>query len=921
MAEQFGIRLAVSPADLAASINNAIKQINSSNSLDKIKIGADTSELESAIKRIKSELASITGRSSTPKIELGTSRADGQITLDELAAFRKAEEALANPVGMAAVQAELNKTVEIVENLTRTISTFKAEYSAIGGANSTANSGGLIDPNAISERIKTAISGINITKPVEIPIAFKGVQEAVAALQQQVNGTVINISTSAVNSTHSIAGDAVSNAIKRAAEQTTEALKREDDFLADVNNKLSERRKLYLETGDVVSSIKSGSSSKNVIQNYLNGEEISRTLTVNYEQQRKEMDKTAAAAASLKGELDNVKTAYSNLNVPVPIKSEDIAKLDVEYESIKKHINKLQSSTTRYNEQAKAEIEAQIKALKQLAGVYREANSGGSTMRKRDIDTVKGVSSNVLNSFVSKISDSRVLSAVQGDIAGLKQTLDGVTDRAKLNGFLNQFDIFKSKVVAVTTQLKSADGAMDELQKGVTSLNKISNNTALYKNKGVEEIKVLLSSVEQLKSSYQTLMNNLKSDSSPENLARIREQMTGLKEKTAEMTAESNRLVGSLGRLKIDDNNLKKVNQLIAQMEEYMRRNSSALGKPNSATGITYGDEIRSFISQLQAAGTIGDSELSKIANGFANIKYQIKAANLEGNTFLREMKEKATKFIKWTAMTLVITKARMYFNKLFTTVYDLDKSLIDLRKTFKSSNEELENFYYESNKIAKQLGVTTKEIITQASAWSRLGFSTKEQASKMAEYSAMFKNISPGMDMDTATDGLVSVMKAFKIGLDDVDDVVDGIMSKINIVGNTRAVSNSDIVDFLTRSSAAMAEANNTLEDTIALGTAITEITRDASNAGQVLKTVSMRIRGYDESTEAYTNDIEELSGKIADLTKTASAPGGISLFKDSDKTTFKSTREILGDISKIYDQLTDKQQAESCLNVQKCA
>lgn len=72
------------------------------------------------------------------------------------------------------------------------------------------------------------------------------------------------------------------------------------------------------------------------------------------------------------------------------------------------------------------------------------------------------------------------------------------------------------------------------------------------------------------------------------------------------------------------------------------------------------------------------------------------------------------------------------------------------------------------------------------------------------------------------------------------------------------------------------------------------------------------MRVRGYDESTEAYTNDVEELSGKIADLTKTASTPGGISLFKDDAKTEFKSTRELFDEISQIYDQLTDKDQAQ---------
>ena len=82
-------------------------------------------------------------------------------------------------------------------------------------------------------------------------------------------------------------------------------------------------------------------------------------------------------------------------------------------------------------------------------------------------------------------------------------------------------------------------------------------------------------------------------------------------------------------------------------------------------------------------------------------------------------------------------------------------------------------------------------------------------------------------------------------------------------------------------------------------------------------LKTVSMRIRGYDEETEEYVGGIEELSGEIADLTKTANNSSGISLFKDEDKTEYKSTTELLRDISKIYDDLTDKQQAEFCLCV----
>lgn len=72
------------------------------------------------------------------------------------------------------------------------------------------------------------------------------------------------------------------------------------------------------------------------------------------------------------------------------------------------------------------------------------------------------------------------------------------------------------------------------------------------------------------------------------------------------------------------------------------------------------------------------------------------------------------------------------------------------------------------------------------------------------------------------------------------------------------------------------------------------------------------MRIRGYDEETEELSEDLKNISGDIADLTKTASTPGGISLFTDESKETYKSTYQLLKEISEIYDELHDKQRAD---------
>jgi TP901 family phage tail tape measure protein len=178
-----------------------------------------------------------------------------------------------------------------------------------------------------------------------------------------------------------------------------------------------------------------------------------------------------------------------------------------------------------------------------------------------------------------------------------------------------------------------------------------------------------------------------------------------------------------------------------------------------------------------------------------------------------------------------------------------------------------------------------------------------------MSELSAQFDAISPDMDIDTATNGLVSTMAAFNLG---VDDVKDGIMSKINAIGNAFATSNGEIIEGLEKDAASMNAANNSLEQTIALFTSGVEITRDAESMGSALKTISMRIRGYDEETEELSEEYENLSGDIADLTKTASTQGGISLFTDETKETYKSTYQILKEISQIWDELSDKNQAE---------
>lgn len=114
----------------------------------------------------------------------------------------------------------------------------------------------------------------------------------------------------------------------------------------------------------------------------------------------------------------------------------------------------------------------------------------------------------------------------------------------------------------------------------------------------------------------------------------------------------------------------------------------------------------------------------------------------------------------------------------------------------------------------------------------TKRGYNTKEASTQMAELSSQFASISPGITVDQGTDYLVSTMQAFGIKTDEVERK---IMDNVNAVGNAFATTNGEIGEMLTRSSAAMKAANNTLEETIALESAAVEITRNAETTGKL--------------------------------------------------------------------------------------
>lgn len=337
-------------------------------------------------------------------------------------------------------------------------------------------------------------------------------------------------------------------------------------------------------------------------------------------------------------------------------------------------------------------------------------------------------------------------------------------------------------------------------------------------------------------------------------------------------------------------------------------------GRDNTAIAKEFSDRLDEIRSKIHDGMSIED--VQKLGAEFKRLDADIANAGQGGITFMDTLRKRLmgvnaqliAQYLSWQDMI-------RYMRQAVTIIKELDDALVDLKKTTAMSNSDLKEFYYNANGIAKEMGVTTAEIIQQASSWSRLGYNTKETSETMAQLSSQFASISPGMSVEEAQTGLVSIMKAWDV---DVSRVERDIMDNINTLGNKFAETNSDIIGGMERAGATFSAIGMSIEDSFALFTGAQEVIQNAETVGTALKTLSLRIRGYDEETEELSEDVVAATGKVADLTKVASNNfAGVSLWADAEQTQYRSLVDYLGDISEIWDEIDAKSQTELLENL----
>lgn len=406
-------------------------------------------------------------------------------------------------------------------------------------------------------------------------------------------------------------------------------------------------------------------------------------------------------------------------------------------------------------------------------------------------------------------------------------------------------------------------------------------------------------SLENLNNTYQAFAN---SDNDKDKIANAKRLDAAIKETT-----------NSIRKMNAEQAKDSKISSLNQKTQEFYDKNTKAHKK--------YGAQLKSILSQTASGASLTKDQLQSLEVEFVKITNAARQGGQLGLSFFDKIKQGAQSFSMWIGTTSILMKALSVGKDLVKNVKDIDSAMTSLYKVTDETSARYDKFLNTASEKAKQLGRSVSSLIEQSAEWAKLGYSIDE-AEELSKVSSIYANVGE-VDDATAVKDIVSALKAFNIEGKDAITVVD----KLNQLGNKYATSSADLGEGLRNSASALAVAGNDINKSLAMLTGGTEITQDASEMGNAIKVLSMRLRGMkgeleelDEESEGIES-ISKIQTQILNLTK-----GSVNIFKDDG--SFKSTYEIIKGIAKVWKDISETDQAALLevvagrvyLYVQKC-
>ena len=477
--------------------------------------------------------------------------------------------------------------------------------------------------------------------------------------------------------------------------------------------------------------------------------------------------------------------------------------------------------------------------------------------------------------------------------------------------------------VDLDAQLKSAQDvstAMKEFRKvwdGATKDTTSKKNIKSSEN--YEALQVQMQKLIGLETEYYAAANPAKKQQIAASILKeadamatlVREEQLAVQEANKLTTAEANRIAKSNATA-----DLKSVTTLAEQLQRFVTANSK-LGQDNRTKDMYSGllADLEKLKAGMRSGGTGG---ATNVLNGeLEQIRLNMKAAKVAANelglaskTMFERMTGAFSKFGGWMMVTSALMEIVNLIHKATENVFELDAAMTELRKVTDETESTYSRFFENAEKRSKVIGASLVDTVTATADFARQGYNLVD-AQGLAEAALVYKNVGDNIEsIDEASQSIISTMKAFyntaDSGMSKTQEAMS-IVDMFNEVSNNFAVSSDGLGASMQRSASALAAGNNSLQESLAMTTAINEVLQDPEKTGTVLKTLSMYLRSAKTEAQDANIETEGMAHSVAKLRDQILTLTNQRVDIMANPTTLKSTYQVYKELSEVYDSMSD--------------
>lgn len=576
-------------------------------------------------------------------------------------------------------------------------------------------------------------------------------------------------------------------------------------------------------------------------------------------------DKLNAMADTMHQKLLSTYMGFGNGSKPI-VNAEHWNELAKQADVAGNAIERLRTADSTTSASIKANADIEIQKLKDLARSYQNAEYAATSLRNKDIGTIKTNQTNELNEFIAQVNRSKVpVDTMTKDIEELKIALNGIGDKDSLTKFLNQFDNAKSKFESVKATYQSIADKIKELQR-------IQNSGTFNKNSSDSTVINLKQQIATLLTEYERLKTQLNGNVTPQGLTDIGNKLTQLNTQFNDATTKAEQFETKLKSNNGAEQLAQKVALLTSRIKAYRQANSKSEKK--------FGSQYDSMLSQL-ANPNIDLNTYNALNKQFQTMRQEINAANVAGKNLWQTLKEKLGKFTGWMSMTYAVSMFTRSIRQAVTELKEIDTILTEISKTSDRTEASLRKLGETSFATASKYGQKASDYLLGVQEMSRAGFD-ENSSEQMAELSTLAQSAGD-MTAELANEYLIATNAGYKLG--GSAEKLNAVLNSQNYITNRNALNMSELAE-ATKIVASQASQSGIGIDkmTAAVGTMIATTQQGGEVAARAFKGILMNLQQVKGTAEDIGDGGEDITTESLTKYEKACADLGVSLKEVKD-------------------------------------